>query len=466
MDHTGYLPALVKHGFTGRVVCTEGTERLAEIVLRDAAFLQEREAEDAAAGGYSKHRPPLPLYTGDDVIATMRLFAPVPFDTDVHLGDGLSARFTRAGHILGSASVTITTPDASALFSGDLGRHDHPVLRARDVPPGASSVFIESTYGDREHPEPANLPHEGLADVVRRTIARGGSVLVAAFAIDRTSIVLKALTDMIRQGRIPDVPIYLNSPMALSALEVYASPALRDEMRPELRAEDFADPPNLVEVRTGEESRRLTHPGKPSIVISASGMLTGGRVLHHLEAMLPDRRNSVVLTGYQGVGTRGRALAEGATQLKLYGKYVPVAAEVYQDGEFSVHADSSDLIDWLRDLQPRPQTVFCVHGDPESAAALAARITAELGLTAVVPGYGEVVSLAGPGAATEPKEPLEPRGAPAIHAPRTSEVATTLPADAGEGVQLDGGDIVWRAVSEDGQTIVLEGTITIRLRKG
>ncbi|WP_084635203.1 MBL fold metallo-hydrolase RNA specificity domain-containing protein [Propionicicella superfundia] len=457
MDHTGYLPALVRNGFAGRVLCTGGTQRLAEIVLRDAAFLQEREAADAAAGGYSKHRPPLPLYTGDDVIAAMRLFAPVEFDTDVDLGDGIGVRFTRAGHILGSASVTVTTPDASALFSGDLGRHDHPVLRARDIPPGAPYVFIESTYGDREHPEPANLPHEGLADVVRRTIARGGSVLVAAFAVDRTSIVLKTLTDMIRHGRIPDVPIYLNSPMALSALDVYASPALRDELRPELRAEDFADPPNLVEVRTADESRRLTNPGKPSIVVSSSGMLTGGRVLHHLEAMLPQRRNAVVLTGYQGVGTRGRALVEGATQLKLYGTYVPVEAEVYLDSEFSVHADASDLIDWLRGLQPRPRTVFCVHGDPASAAALAARITDEVGCPAVVPGFGEVVALSGQGAVPSSAEDR----AAARHRPAAGTRAQPVES----GLRIDGGDVVWRAVSADGEEIVLEGTITIRLRR-
>lgn len=457
MDHIGYLPALVKAGFTGSVWCTEGTRRLGEIVLRDAAYLQERDAADAAEGGYSKHAVPLPLYTIDHVIAALRLFRPVEFDSETDLSDGICARFTRAGHILGSASVHITTPDATALFSGDIGRHDHPVLRSRDTPPGATTVFVESTYGDREHPEPLNLPHEGLADVVRRTIGRGGSVLIPAFAVDRTSIVLLTLTQMIRQGRIPDVPIYVNSPMALSALDVYSSPTLRDELRPELTPEDFADTPNLVEVHTADDSRRLTKPSQPSIVVSSSGMLTGGRVLHNLEALLPERRNAIVLTGYQGVGTRGRALVDGATHLKMHGRYVPVEAEIFQDSEFSVHADGSDIIDWLRDLSPQPHTVFCVHGEEGAAAALAARITAELGLTAVVPEYAEVVSLAGPDEDRDGSRRGETE-------PRSDSTQVAGPGSSSRHNITDG-DVVWRAVSDDGESIVLEGTITIRLTR-
>lgn len=466
MDHTGYLPALVKAGFSGRVWCTEGTHRLTEIVLRDAAFLAERDAADAAAGGYSKHATPLPLYRIDDALRAMKLFIPVDFDTDVDLGDGIQAVFTRAGHILGSASITITTSDTSALFSGDLGRTDHPVLRSRDIPPGAEWVFVESTYGNREHPQPVNLPHEGLADVIRRTISRSGTVLIAAFAVDRTSIVVKTLTEMMNNGRIPSVPIYLNSPMALSALDVYASPALRDEVRPELRVEDFADPAQLIEVRSADDSRRLTKPGKPSIIISSSGMLTGGRILHHLEALLPDRRNAVVLTGFQGAGTRGRALVEGAQHLKMHGKYVSVEAEIYQDPEFSVHADVVDLVSWVSALSPAPRTVFCVHGEPDSAAALARQLTKDCGVVAVVPDYGEVVSLT-PSAA-------DPRPRASV---RSSIVGAQTKTNTGEGADIDGsvasppeldlrdGEVTWKAVSDDGETIVLEGTITVRIRR-
>lgn len=467
MDHSGYIPALVKNGFRGPIWCTEGTRRLAEIVLRDAGYLQEREAEDAASGGYSKHDPPLPLYTIDDVLRALPQFSSLEYGTDTDLGGGITVRLTRAGHILGSASVTVTTPDIQVLVSGDIGRHDHPVLRPRDNPPGSPYVLVESTYGDREHPEPEGLPHEGMADVIRRTIGRGGTVLIPAFAIDRTSVVLTTLTQMISAGRIPDVPIYVNSPMALSALDVYQSPTLREELRPELSEADFADPPNLREVRTADESKRITKPSQPAIIISSSGMLTGGRVLHHLEALLPGKENAVILTGYQGVGTRGRALAEGATELKMYGKYVPVAAEIYHDKEFSVHADASDIIDWLRDLDPRPQTVFCVHGEDDAAAALAGKIKTELGINAVVPRYGEVVTLA-------PSERLPLAPLPATRAAAAPEAEDTyrptpVETDSEPGFYetepaLDG-DVVWQNVSADGDMIVLEGRITIRLRR-
>ncbi|WP_347349595.1 DUF1737 domain-containing protein [Nigerium sp.] len=422
LDHVGYLPALVKAGYDGPIWCTPHTKPLAEIVLKDAGFLQEREAEDAAEGGYSKHHPPLPLYTIEDVERTLPLLTTLEFDTDYELTGherrpewaslpAVTVRMTRAGHILGSASITLRTPTAHVLFSGDLGRHDHPVLRPRDIPEGAPYVLIESTYGDREHPDPVNLPHEGFADIIRRTIERGGSVLVPAFAVDRTEAVLKVLTEMRRHGRIPDVPIIVNSPMATAALDVYRNAG--DELRPDLAPEDFVDLPNLREVRSTEESRELTTKGHgPSIVISSSGMATGGRVVHHLARMLPDARNAVVLTGYQGAGTRGRQLVEGATEIKIQGRYVPVNAEVLQDTEFSVHADASDLIDWLRELSPRPETIFCVHGEKDSAAALARRIKAELGLDAVIPGFGEVVLVEPSG-----RPPLEPARAAAAVVP-------------------------------------------------
>jgi metallo-beta-lactamase family protein len=397
-DHCAYLPALVRDGFSGAVWCTDGTSKLAAIVLMDAGHLQEREAQRAAEGGYSKHNPPLPLYTVADVEQTIPLFKVVAFDNDLDLGDGIAIRFTRAGHILGSSSVTLSTSEGSVLFSGDLGRHDHPVLRPRDVPPGSPFVLIESTYGDREHPDPAGKPHEAMADAIRRTVARGGSVLIPAFAVDRTEIVLKALTELRATGRISaDVPIYVNSPMAVAALAVYRGAETSGELRDDIRPEDFFNLANLHEVTDVEESKQLNNPGQPSIIISSSGMATGGRVLHHLEALLPGQRNCVIFTGYQGVGTRGRTLLEGATEMKFRGRYVPVKAEIIQDSEFSVHADGSDLVDWLRDLSPQPETVFVTHGEEGSSDALAARIRTELGLVVVVPRYGERVSLTAKG---------------------------------------------------------------------
>lgn len=432
MDHVGYLPALTRAGFDGPIWCTEGTRQLAEIVLRDAAHLQEREAEDANEQGYSKHDPALPLYTTEDVEAMLGQFVSLDLDTDFVLTGnerpGFSPRpeeevtihLTRAGHILGSTSVNLWTPSASVLFSGDLGRHDHPVLKPREVPGGAPFVLIESTYGDREHPEPENLPHEGFADVIRRTMARGGSVVIPAFAIDRTEIVLKTISDMEREGRIPDVPVYVNSPMGVRALRVYQT--LTDELRDDLRPEDFVAIPDLTAVESAEDSKVLTGDGGhgPAVIISSSGMATGGRVLHHLEKMLPDPKNAVILTGYQGVGTRGRQLSEGATQIKIRGKYIPVKAEIYHDREFSVHADCSDLLDWLRELDPQPHQVFCVHGEEDAAAAFAARIKADLGLDAVVPRHGEVVL-------------LDTNGVPHVEPARRAPVPAARPHHAPEG---------------------------------
>jgi metallo-beta-lactamase family protein len=391
-DHVGYLPALVRDGFAGEVLATEATAELAAIVLRDAAYLAERDAAHAAEGGYSKHQPPRPLFTITDVEQALKLFRVVEFDTDYDLDEGWSARWTRAGHILGSASIRVQTPSGSVLFSGDLGRTSHPVLRARETPPGAEVVLIESTYGDREHVEPNGAAHEPLADLIRRTARRGGSVLIPAFAVDRTEVVLKTLTELLHQGRVPAMPIYVNSPMALAALRVYRDPRFAAELRPDLDAGTFVDLPRLHEVRSTEDSITLNHPKVPSIIISSSGMATGGRVLHHLEHLLPDDRNAVVLTGYQAVGTRGRSLADGARHLKMHGRQVPVRAEILTDEEFSVHADASELLDWLSALSPAPRQVYCVHGDPESAAGLTRAIAAR-GLAAQVADHGATVSL-------------------------------------------------------------------------
>ncbi len=491
LDHCGYLPALVRNGFHGPVWATAATIRLAEIVLRDAAHLQERDALDAAEGGWSKHNPPKPLYDTADVEATLPLMTAVDYDRDLDLGDGLWARFTRAGPILGSSSVRVETPSTSVLFSGDLGRHDHPVLRPREIPPGAAYVLVESTYGDREHPEPRELPHEGFADVIRRTVARGGSVLVPAFAVDRTEVVLKTLSDLRRDGRIPRVPVVVNSPMALDALQAYRDNAT--EMRAELDLHEILG--DVQELRSAEDSRAYTESRHgSSIIISSSGMATGGRVLHHLARMLPDPRHAVVLTGYQGAGTRGRALIEGATRLKMHGQYVGVRAEILHDTEFSVHADASDLLDWLRALSPAPATVFCVHGEPDPAAALAARIERELRLDAVVPRLDERVVLAAPSAPTTsgdtpgasdttdnatpyavrppaavPAEPTTPASPPVETqddaTPDGVALGAATPVVTVDGIPVGAVQVTsdLRPRRVDADTVVLEGTITIRL---
>ncbi|MBC9821175.1 MBL fold metallo-hydrolase RNA specificity domain-containing protein [Terrabacter sp. MAHUQ-38] len=389
LDHCGYLPALVHHGYTGPVWATAGTAALADIVLHDAAKLQEEDAANAQAWGYSKHHPPLPLYTWTDADRAIELMRICEFGKPTTLESEAVLTFVRAGHVLGSASAHVALGAASVLFSGDLGRPSHPLLLPRDRPPAARTVVVESTYGDRVHPD-EHEGHQVLGDAVRRTIGRGGSVLIPAFAVDRTELVLLALAHLRKQHAIPDVPIYVDSPMALAALDVYQRP----EHQAELRSDSLTALSALSRLRTArtsEESKRLNTPGTPCIIVSASGMATGGRVVHHLRSLLPNPRNTVVLTGYQAAGTRGRLLQEGARELKMMGQYVRARAEIVTDEGFSVHADSAELLQWLGQLPEPPKAVYVVHGEPRASSALADAIGDVLDCPVVVPRRGERV---------------------------------------------------------------------------
>jgi metallo-beta-lactamase family protein len=397
LDHCGYLPVLVREGFSGPVVCSPTTARLMEIVLRDAAHIQEEETRWARESGLSKHRDPKPLYDTADAEAALSLLEPLADGSSRDLGGGLAVELHRAGHILGARFAALTHAGVRTIFSGDLGRADHPLLLPPEPPGPADYFVVESTYGDRLH---EGRPADELATALARTIARGGVALLPAFAIDRTPLLLRVLRDLVAEGRVPDVPVYVDSPMALKALTVYRE-SLRDEhaqeFRPELvgelrAGEDPFDPGRLNLVPGPVESAQLNDPSHPCIVISASGMATGGRVLHHLAHQLPHARNTVVLTGYQVVGTRGRSLADGARQIKIHGAYVPVRAEVVDIRGFSAHADSAQIAAWLRDSPP-PRSAYVVHGEPASAAALAERLHAELGWTAVVPRHEERVRI-------------------------------------------------------------------------
>ena len=391
LDHCGYLPALARQGFHGPVWASAGTAGLLPIVLRDSAHLLEEEAAYAQAAGYSKHDPALPLYTAADVERVLSLVQPVPFATAKRTAGGATVTLHRAGHVLGSASVHVTAGGRSLLFSGDLGRPTHPLLLPREDPPAADAVVLESTYGDRLHPHSAGSDqHEPLAAAIRRTIGRGGSVLIPAFAVDRTELVLLALARLRSEGRIPSVPVHVDSPMALAALEVYQRPDLAPEMRPDAIAE-LLEMTDVHEARTADESRRLNTPGTPCIIVSASGMATGGRVVHHLASLLPHARNTVVLTGYQAVGTRGRSLQEGARELKVLGQYVRVRAEVVVDDTFSVHADADELVSWLDRLPRSPEVVYLVHGEAASREALAHRVRERLDCAVALPRLGERV---------------------------------------------------------------------------
>lgn len=394
LDHCGWLPRLVRHGYGGPVYCSPWTAEVVPIVLRDAAHLQEKEAEQAAAYGSSRHHPPLPLFTTGEAEKAIALLHPLPFGEARPIGHDMSVRLRRAGHILGSSTVEIAIGDTRALFSGDLGRAEHPLLNPPEPAPAVDAVVVESTYGDRRH-APRQLHR--LAEPIRRAIGRGGVVLIPAFAIDRTEVLLMALRQLMRQGAVPAVPIYVDSPMALAALNVYRR-AVR-QGGPEIRtdvagtADDPFDPGTLRLAYSPEESARLNDPPEPCILVSASGMATGGRVLHHLVHLAPDPRNLILLPGFQVPGTRGRALLDGATAVKVFGRYVPVRAEVVGVDELSAHADADDIIAWLATMPTAPSACYVVHGDPAPAAALARRIHTELRWPAILPRYGERVLL-------------------------------------------------------------------------
>jgi metallo-beta-lactamase family protein len=397
VDHSGYLPALVRNGFCGPIFATSGTQALAEIVLPDCAHLQEEDAGYANRKGYSKHTPALPLYTSRDAEAALAQFRAAAFDMPTRIAPGISATLARAGHILGSAMVALTVEGQrprTVVFSGDLGRPQHPILLPPADPPAADVILIESTYGDRLHEDVASL--EQFEAAIVRTAGRNGTVVIPSFAVDRTEVVLLHLRRAMRAGRIPTLPVYVDSPMALAALAVYrrALAAGGAEIRPDLAGDgDPFDPGQLIEARTVRDSMAINEAQGPKIIVSASGMASGGRVLHHLAHHLPDERSSVLLAGFQAAGTRGRSLADGARELKLLGRYVGVRAEVVSVPAFSVHADAAELVAWLRRAPRPPETTFVVHGEPAAATALHDAIERELGWTAAVPRYLEQVRI-------------------------------------------------------------------------
>ncbi|HUY23393.1 MAG TPA: MBL fold metallo-hydrolase [Acidimicrobiales bacterium] len=396
LDHSGYLPALVRDGFTGPILATAQTAALAAIVMVDSGHLQEEDAAYANAKGFSKHHPARPLYTEEDAHRAATRFHHVPFATSTAATADVTVTLRPAGHILGSSTAELRIGggvDRTLFASGDLGRSNHPILRPPAPPPEADVMLVESTYGNRVH-TPVEEAEERLAAVISRTAARGGTVVIPSFAVDRTEVILLALRRMVASGRIPQLPVYADSPMALAVLHVYrkAMASGDPEIRPEsVTGGDPFDPGSLHELRTPEQSRQLNDVDFPSIIISASGMATGGRVLHHLARCLPDRRCAVVLPGFQAEGTRGRLLADGATTVKMLGRYVPVRAEVVVVDAFSAHADGDEIVDWLRRAPRAPDTSFVVHGEPRAASVLAERLANDLGWHAVVPVPGERV---------------------------------------------------------------------------
>lgn len=398
VDHCGFLPALARAGLRAPIFATRATGDLCRIVLPDSARIHEEDAAFANRKGFSKHRPAQPLYTRANADAALACFRDVPFDIATEVADGVRATFRPAGHILGSATITLDVGDAPTTriaFSGDLGRPNHPILNPPAPLPGADALVIESTYGDRSHVAGAELR---MAEAIAATAERGGVSLIPAFAVDRTEMILLHLKRLMASGAIPYLPIYVDSPMAIAALAVYRQAIAEGdvEIRPELRGvEDPFDPGELLETRSVAESKAITSRPGPAIIVSASGMATGGRVLHHLAARLPDARNAVLLVGFQARQTRGRRLLEGARMLKMHGRYVPVRAQIVDLTGFSVHADRDEMLSWLGRIKEPPGFCFVVHGEPKAAEALRGSVESELGWNAVVPSHLERIRTAG-----------------------------------------------------------------------
>jgi metallo-beta-lactamase family protein len=416
LDHCGYLPRLVAQGFRGRVFCTQGTQDLCRIVLPDAGRLQEEDAAYANRHNFSKHKPALPLYTEIDASRAVSQLQPCGYERPMPVAAGIEVEFVNAGHLLGSSYVRMRIDGRTILFGGDLGRFGRPVLPDPTPVAEADCLLVESTYGNRIHEQDDN--GDRVAEIVNDAAHKGGKLIVPAFAIGRVEELIYWLKRLESERRIPVLPVFVDSPMAAAALARYT--ARVQELDPELRPEEHDDTaphdaaaPNPPDVRrrhamheremcvfcterfriigSAEESKQLTASKIPCIVISASGMAEGGRVLHHLKAALPDARNTVLFAGYQAAGTRGRRLVDGEKSVKIHGEWIPVAARIVQVDSMSAHADANEIIRWLGGFAAAPKQTFIVHGEPAAQDALGARIQAELGWPHKAPGHKETV---------------------------------------------------------------------------
>jgi len=390
LDHSGYLPLLVRHGFKGRAFCTNATRDLCGILLPDAGHLEEQAANSANRHDYSKHHPALPLFTEADARTALTRLKPLDFHSSHDFGHGLSLVYRYAGHILGAAMAQFTFKDQLILFSGDLGRPNDPIMREPETVTRADYLIVESTYGNRKHP--STNPQDVLAEIIHATAGRGGSVVVPAFTVGRAQLLLYHLYHLRLEKRIPDLPIFLDSPMAIDAGEIFrAHPKDHRLSATEARAICGI----ARQTPSAEESKAIDRNRVPAIIVSASGMATGGRVLHHLRTFAPDPRSTILFTGFQAGGTRGAAMVGGAQTVKIFGEYIPVRAKVTNLDTLSAHADADEIMAWLgRFLQP-PKKTFVTHGEPEAADALRRRIDEELKWNCMAPDYREEFSLDG-----------------------------------------------------------------------
>ena len=388
LDHCGYLPKLVRDGYRGAIFSSHATFEMAGLILRDSGHLQEKDAENANRHGFSRHHPALPLYGVREAERALQRFETVKLHEPIALPGGAVATFRRAGHILGACTVELDWKGLKIVFSGDLGRYDDPMMVDPEPVREADYVVVESTYGDRLH-SPAD-PTEAVGEVIERTTARGGTVIIPAFAVGRAQQLLYHVWKLKQAGRLGLVPIYLDSPMAIDATELLCG-----------HPEDHRLPPDVCRaackvatyVRDAEESKKLSANPMPKVIISASGMATGGRVLHHLKAFGSDRRNTILFSGFQAEGTRGRALLQGAPDVKIHGQWIPIHAEIAELPMLSAHADADQLMRWLSGFRAAPRKVFVVHGEPSASEALRVRIGRDLGWEATVPRQDQIHQL-------------------------------------------------------------------------
>jgi metallo-beta-lactamase family protein len=391
LDHCGYLPRLVKNGFSGNIFCTHATAEIAEIILLDSAYLQEEEADYANRKGFSRHKPALPLYTIEDARRAIDLFRPIAKETIFDIGSRFSVSYHEAGHILGSSSIRIRIKNrGTILFSGDLGRYGAPLLPDPASYEDIDWVVMESTYGNRLHRETDAFA--ALADVVNASMKRGGILVIPAFAVGRTQLLLFALRQLKAQKAIEDIPIYVDSPMAIKVTDTHMY--FEDTFDTESRflsgsGEHPLLPPNLHVYQSVEQSKSLNNLKSNAIIISASGMVTGGRILHHMVNRLPQKENTVLFIGYQAVGTRGRTIMEGEPRVKIHGKLISIKADVHSIDGFSSHADKDELLIWLKKFDRSPSKIFLNHGEPESLESLRDTILNQFETTVVIPEYLE-----------------------------------------------------------------------------
>ncbi|MDO8528250.1 MAG: MBL fold metallo-hydrolase [Deltaproteobacteria bacterium] len=388
IDHSGYIPVLTKNGFRGKIYCTEATESLCNLLLPDAGFLQEEDAAFANKHGFSKHRPALPLFTMEGAKRSLRFFKSIAWEEKIELSENVSAVWREAGHILGASFIELSVNGKKITFSGDLGRFKSPLMHPPKNIEKTDYLILESTYGDHNHP--TEDPAISLKRVIDRTIARNGSVLIPAFAIGRTQQVLYYIHQLKKKKEIPDIPVFVNSPMATLATDLFCrysnQQALSDQECKEMTA-------GITFVGSAEQSRSLNAPKKPCIIISASGMATGGRVLHHLKFLAPDPKNTILFIGYQAPGTRGHAMLNHTQTIKIHGEQLPVRAEVNLIGTLSAHADQEEIMTWLRALKAPPKKIFLNHGEQKAREALKARITKELRWDVAIPNDLEEVNI-------------------------------------------------------------------------